>query len=584
MPKKSKMHRIYLFIPVFIIGSLQLLFAQSFVTPFELSEKTQSATYFECIRFYKQLDAFSKSIQIKTFDTTDSGYPLQLVMFSNDADFNPAVWHSQNKVVILINNGIHPGEPDGIDASMLLFRDIVKGKIKIPENIVLAVIPVYNIGGCLNRNNNSRVNQNGPLSYGFRGNAQNLDLNRDFIKADSKDALVFEKIFHWLNPEILIDNHVSDGADYQHTMTLLTTQHDKLQYETGDFLHNIYEPAIFNNMQNRNWPITPYVNFEEANPEKGWEAFYDAPRFSSGYAALFETMSFIPETHMLKPFADRVESTYALMHAMIEEASTYGSEIIEKRKNSLEAIKKQTLFPLSWKVDSSQFEFIHFKGYETGLKTSEVTGMQRIFYDHSKPFDKDIKYYNTFKPCVVVEKPKAYIIPQGWNDVIERLKVNGVIMKRIANDTTIDVAYYHIDDYKSYTSPYEKHHRNYDIKLSAHNEAIQFLKGDYIIYTGNATDRYVVETLEPLGDDSFFSWNFFDAILQQKEGYSNYRWEDVAAQYLQTHPELKQQLMDKKKTDTAFAASADAQLDFVYKHSPYYEPEHLRYPVFRLIK
>lgn len=584
MPKKSKMHRIYLFIPVFIIGSLQLLFAQGFVTPFELSEKTQSATYFECIRFYKQLDAFSKSIQIKTFDTTDSGYPLQLVMFSNDADFNPAVWHSQNKVVILINNGIHPGEPDGIDASMLLFRDIVKGKIKIPENIALAVIPVYNIGGCLNRNNNSRVNQNGPLSYGFRGNAQNLDLNRDFIKADSKDALVFEKIFHWLNPEILIDNHVSDGADYQHTMTLLTTQHDKLQYETGEFLHNIYEPAIFNNMQNRNWPITPYVNFEEANPEKGWEAFYDAPRFSSGYAALFETMSFIPETHMLKPFADRVESTYALMHAMIEEASTYGSEIIEKRKNSLEAIKKQTLFPLSWKVDSSQFEFIHFKGYETGLKTSEVTGMQRIFYDHSKPFDKDIKYYNTFKSSVVVEKPKAYIIPQGWNDVIERLKVNGVIMKRIANDTTIDVAYYHIDDYKSYTSPYEKHHRNNDIKLSAHNEAIQFLKGDYIIYTGNATDRYVVETLEPLGDDSFFSWNFFDAILQQKEGYSNYRWEDVAAQYLQTHPELKQQLMDKKKTDTAFAASADAQLDFVYKHSPYYEPEHLRYPVFRLIK
>src|SRR5258706_7586238 len=105
-----------------------------------------------------------------TGDTADAGYPLHVVLFSADKDFNMDSWHKQRKVVILINNGIHPGEPDGIDASMMLLRDLATGKIKAPQNVVIAVIPVYNIGGCLNRNNYSRVNQNGPESYGFRGN------------------------------------------------------------------------------------------------------------------------------------------------------------------------------------------------------------------------------------------------------------------------------------------------------------------------------------------------------------------------------------------------------------------------------
>lgn len=572
---------IFVLLQLFLIHSL---FAQSFSTPFEISGNKESATYFECIDFYKKITTAYKTLHIKAFDTTDAGYPLHLVMFSSDAKFDPVQWHAQKKIVILINNGIHPGEPDGIDACMLFLRDIASGKIAAPQNVVLAVIPVYNIGGCLNRNSFSRVNQNGPVSYGFRGNAENLDLNRDFIKADSKDAKSFEKIFHWLNPDIFIDNHVSDGADYQYTMTLISTQHNKLGGETGIFLHDVFDPAVFKSMEQKKWPMTPYVNFEDASPENGWSEFYDPPRYSSGYAALFQTISFIPETHMLKPFADRVFSTYALMQSISEEASVYANQIIQKRKNSIENIKQQQQFALSWQPDTTKFEYIDFKGYEGSYKQSDVTGMPRLFYDHNKPFDKQVKFFNTFKPVNVVQKPKAYIIPYGWQDIIERLKLNGVILNPISHDTTIEVEYYHIDDYKSYPRPYEKHHRNYDIHLSTHTQSIRFLKGDYIVYTVQQTDRYIIETLEPLGDDSFFSWNFFDAILQEKEGYSDYRWEDVAAQYLQQHPELQKQLQEKKKTDSTFAADASAQLNFVYKNSPYYEPAHLRYPVYRLMK
>ena len=294
-------------------------FSQNMLTTFEKSNGTETTQYLQCISFYEELAAkYSHVIHIKNFDSTDAGYPLQLVIYNSNKNFSPADAHKKGNVVILINNGIHPGEPDGIDASMMLMRDMATGKIKVPINIFFAVIPVYNIGGSLNRGT-TRVNQDGPTSYGFRGNSQNLDLNRDFIKCDSKDAQAFTKIFHWLNPDILIDTHVSDGADYQHVFTVVTSLYNKLGGPIGEYLHNRFEPALFKSMHEKNIEAIPYVNVED-NPSDGWTAFYESPRYSSGYAALFQTMSFMSETHMLKPFKDRVLSTYASLQSSIETA------------------------------------------------------------------------------------------------------------------------------------------------------------------------------------------------------------------------------------------------------------------------
>jgi hypothetical protein len=558
--------------------------AQIPTTPFESSNGKASATYQECIAFYKQLANKSANIQWKTMGQSDAGLPLNLVLFSSDKQFNPNKWKEQEKLVIFVINGIHPGEPDGIDASMMLLRDLVTGKIKAPNNVVLAILPIYNIGGSLNRGSFSRVNQDGPLAYGFRGNAQNLDLNRDFIKSDSKEAKSFAEIFQWLNPDIFLDNHVSDGADYQYTMTLLTTQHNKLGGSIGQYLHDVFEPSLFKGMEAQKMTMTPYVNFEDGNPEKGWNYFYDPPRFSSGYAALFQTMGFLSETHMLKPFADRVKSTYALMQTILDQGSQQAKAIKQARKAAIEAVKKQDEFALGYKSDTSKYQMIQFNGYETGRKPSTVTGMPRMFYDHSKPFSKAVKFYNFAIPEKIVRKPAAYIIPQGWHAVIQLLQANAVQYKTLEKDSIIEVNAYRIDDYKTSTRAYEKHYRHSDVKTSTRLQKIAFRKGDIIIPTGQAADRFLVETLEPTGDDGYFAWNFFDAILQQKEGYSNYRWEDVAGDFLASHPEIKQQLEDKKKAEPAFAASANAQLDFVYKKSPWYEPAHLRYPIYRIEK
>ena len=314
---------------------------------FERSEGRESATYFEAVDWYKNLDKLSDKLLVREMGPTDAGYPLHLVLLSADGKFDPVAWHKQGKAVLLINNGIHPGEPDGIDASMLLVRDIVKGKVKLPANVALAFIPVYNIGGCLNRNSYSRVNQNGPLEYGFRGNAQNLDLNRDFTKCDSKDARSFAQLFHWLDPDILMDNHVSDGADYQHTMTLLTTQYDKLGADLGAWLRERFEPLLFKGMKEKSWDMIPYVNFEGVDLSKGMDMFYDPPRYSSGYAALFQTIGFVPETHMLKPYKDRVLSTYSLMQTLIETSAANATELINQRKKARAEVIREKSFPLN---------------------------------------------------------------------------------------------------------------------------------------------------------------------------------------------------------------------------------------------
>ncbi|MCW3463399.1 M14 family metallopeptidase [Chitinophaga nivalis] len=556
--------------------------AQDLSTRYEKTAGQQTATYPEVIQYYQQLSKRFPQINLRTIGTTDAGFPLHLVTYSPQKDFDFNSLRKKNKRIILINNGIHPGEPDGIDASMMLLRDLATGKTRIPDNIILAVIPVYNIGGMLNRSPWYRVDQNGPDAFGFRGNAQNLDLNRDFIKADSKNARAFQQIYQLTDPDVFVDNHVSNGADYQHIMTLLTTQHNKLGGPMGTFLHETFEPGLYSLMKTKGYDLVPYVNHFGETPDSGWVEFTDVPRYSTGYTTLFHTFGFVPETHMLKPYPDRVKATYALMECFIQFTSTHSETIRELRAQTKAASISQQRFPLAWETNQQAYSLINFKGFTSGYKPSAISGLPRLYYDRSKPYERKVKFYNQATATRFVEKPAAYIIPQGWWAVIDLLKNNKVQMRPLQKDTTIYVEVYHITDYKSAAKPFEKHYLHTDIQVSSSNDSIRFRKGDYYIPMNQPANRYLIETLEPTAGDSYFAWNFFDAILGQKEGYSSYVFEDTGAAYLKEHPELQALLAKKKATDTAFNNHAAAQLAFVYKHSPYAEPEYLRYPVYRV--
>ena len=572
--------------PFSLIAIALLLFpaflqAQEFTTVFEKSQGLETATYHQTIAYYTQLSEKYPEIQIYSMGETDSGLPLHVVVFNPDKIFDFSLLN-KTKTTLLINNGIHPGESDGIDATMMLFRDFATKKRPALKNTVLVTIPIYNIGGSLNRNSTTRANQNGPKTYGFRGNARNYDLNRDFIKSDTKNAKAFAEIFHLVKPDVFIDNHVSNGADYQYTLTHLFTQHNKLGGKLGHYLHLFLMPELQAKLKQKNWDITPYVNVFNQLPENGFTQFMDYPRYSTGYTTLWNTLGIMVETHMLKPYKQRVEGTYDFMTAVIDIIENEHTNIKQYKKDAITDYMPGTPYTLDWKIDSTQTTTLNFKGYEGTFVNSKVTGKKRLKYNRDRPFTKKTNYYNYYKPHVETTIPKAYVIPQGWHTVLNLLKINQVSTTSLKADTTLTVEAYRISDFKTRNTPYEGHYQHYDTKVISEEKNITFKRGDVLVSTLQPAVRYLLETLEPQAPDSFFNWNFFDTILQQKEGFSPYVWEDKAEALLQNNPKLKQQFEAKKQSDSSFSNNWYAQLDWLFKQSNNYEKAHMQYPIYRI--
>jgi hypothetical protein len=553
--------------------------------PFD-TDPNRTLTYRETVACYEKMAAMYPGIfHLETVGSTDSGEPLHVAVLNTAGEFDAAKIRASGRRILLINNGIHPGEPEGIDATAMLLRKYLSDPKAHPalEKLVIVLIPVYNVDGCLNRNSHSRANQDGPESYGFRGNARNYDLNRDFVKCDSRNARTFNQIFtHWL-PDIFVDNHTSNGADYQYTMTLIATQHNKLEAPLGQFLQETMLPALYGQMAKRKWEMIPYVDSPADTPDSGIVGFCDHGRYSTGYAALWNTIGFMPETHMLKPFRDRVWSTYEFMDVVVNFTAEHADQIARVRAEAWERTRTKQEFVLDWAMDQQRHDSIPFKGYAAKYKPSEVSGLPRLWYDRTEPFEKKIPYYNYFRPHLTVQKPAAYIIPQAWENVIERLKINGVVMRPLEKDTEVETETYFIRDFKT-RNGWEGHYYHHSVQLEKKTMTRKFSRGDLVIATDQIANRYIMETLEPNAPDSWVAWNFFEPVLMQKEYFSAYVFEDLAAEFLKENPAVRAELDAKRAAEPEFAASAAQQLDWVYRQSPWYEPTHRMYPVARVMK
>ncbi|GAK93834.1 Gll2474 protein [Nonlabens ulvanivorans] len=549
-------------------------------TPFEKGNGNQTATYNEVISFYENLAKSYSTINLEEIGITDSGSPLHLVSFSkSNIDWNSV---NEDKIKILINNGIHPGESDGIDATMMLMRDLATGKLDAPDNLIFSAIAVYNVGGSLNRNSHTRTNQNGPEAYGFRGNARNYDLNRDFIKADSRNAQSFYQVYHKVNPDVFIDNHVSNGADYQYTLTHLFTQHNKLGKAAGNYLYNNLQKDLEQRLLDRDHPMTPYVNVYGVSPENGFSQFMDHPRYSTGYTTLWNTLGFMIETHMLKPYKDRVLGTQAIMEETIALGSQNMTRIKEARTASFKEFNNARFYVLNHINDKTKADTLLFKGYKAIRDVSEVTGQELLTYDRNQPFEKKTPYYNHFTATDSIKIPEFYVIPQGQWEVIELLRMNNIQMEVLPSDSTMTVTQYRIEDYDTDRNAYEGHYPHSKVRISKKDIQLRFRGSDIIIPTAQPGIRYILETLEPQGQDSFFKWNFFDTILQQKEGFSSYVFENTAKEMLTADAGLKKEFDSIKNANSKFAQSNYAQLKWLHDRSPNYEKAHLNYPIYKV--
>lgn len=559
-----------------LMGVTWLAMAQNYFN------KNTTLTYDELIETYQEIDANHINATLLEMGPTDAGRNLHLLLVSG-TEISPdqsLAEIAKGKTVLFINNGIHPGESCGIDASILFVYEILKKKL--PKDVLVAIVPVYNVGGMLNRNSYSRANQNGPAEHGFRGNARNLDLNRDFIKADALNTFSFYAIFQALQPHIFVDTHTSNGADYQYTMTLISTQKDKLNPVLAKMLTEEIEPSLYKNMEKEGYPMTPYVNVFGYTPDKGFAAFLESPRYASGYTTLFNTIGFITEAHMLKPYNERVEATRSFLHVIHSYVSKNSEELRAAREAAFEYDKNEKQFAINWELDSAQVKTRDFAGYDYKYEDSKLHSGQRLKYNSESPKTYKIPYYDSFKVADSAAVPEYYVLPAAWREVAQRLQYNGVELTPLSADSLISVSSYYLSKPEFAKMPYEGHFVLTHVDVEKREQQRQFFKGDFLIKTNQRNRRFIVNTLEPSAVDSYLRWNFFDEIYQQKEHFSAYVFEDTAAEILAKDPDLKRDFEQWKKDHPELAKNAYASLTFIYRHSPYYEKEHLRYPVARI--
>ncbi len=567
------MNKLLLFLSLYFFSNF--CSAQKKETPFK---GNTTPTYEELIAAYRQLDALSE------YATLLSPAPnFYYLIIDKNKNLAPPAPEDKSRSVLMVMNGIHPGESDGIDASYLWAQDLLMHPEKIASNVTLVIIPVYNLEGMLNRKQYTRCGQLGPEKKGFRADGMNLDLNRDFIKMDSWLTATFISLFKVWNPDVFIDTHTSNGADYQYTMTLISTQQEKLGGKMAELVHADASKFLYNDMKNRGWEMAPYVNVFGRSPiPNGYEVFVESPKYSTGFAALHHTLGFVAETHMLKPYADRVNATYALLKSLYAYTSDNTILIRQARIYDKQNSMFEEPFQTNFKVNRNDSILLNFKGYAYESKPSELGNYQRMFYNRNKPITAKIPYFPKCTPQTVIQAPAAYIIPKQWQIARYKLQLAGVEINEFPEDTFLYLGVYRIEKIDYAKEPYEGHFPHKNIKTSKTMERILVRAGDVMIPLNQGNWKYVMECLEPEAEDGFFAWNFFDPILNQKEGYSDYVFEDEAKELLEKYPELKDWFETWKKENPAKANNQGEVLNFIYNHSPYKEAELKRVPVYRL--
>jgi hypothetical protein len=577
-----------------IISSFALLFTglegqQQTEAPELRYDQNHSLTWEEAISFYSDLDRKYKEATLLEMGMTDAGQPLHLFIISSDGETDPGEMRKQGKAIVLINNGIHPGEPEGIDASARFAADLLANKDgmkKYLRNCTVAIIPVYNIGGALTRSRYWRINQNGPDEKGARRNTRFLDLNRDFVKQDSRDARAFAGIFRFLDPDTFLDTHTTNGSDHQFTVTLIATQPEKMHPEMEKFFRGKMLPELYRQMKDEhNNEMVPYVQYTDRGEIRAIIGFDEAAYYSTGYSALFNSFGFMTETLVYKPYKERVMGTLQFITELVRFTSLNSKEIMRLRADAGRHTLEAKELVLEWDQDSTRWDEVEYHGYRYEETTTPLTGRKTGFYNHEKPYTETIRYYNYFNPAITVTVPEAYIVPFAWEEVIERLEVNGVQMMQLQHDTTLMVETYYIDSFEPARRATQGHYFNSNVKMRTVTQEVDYFKGDYIVPVNQRSKKYIVTMLEPQSESGFFAWNFFDSFLEGQDWYSVWGFESHLKKLLDDHPALRLAFEKAKQSDAKVASDPVAQLQWLYQNTPASELEKRTrlYPVGRLM-
>lgn len=560
---------------------------KNWLTHFEKSNQLESPNYENTLKYFQKFADGTPYVRIQTIGLTPQGRELKVIIISKDKAFTPDLAKKSGKPIILIQNGIHPGEIEGKDACMLLLREmlITKEKENLLDKAILLIIPILNVDGHERLSPFNRPNQNGPKQMGWRTNALNQNLNRDYLKADSPEIKSFLKLFNdWL-PDFMIDNHTTNGADYQYHVTYGIETHQNIDKGLVDWINNKYLPYLLNKVEQDGFLVGPYMEFKDGTIESGILDLPSPPKFSHGYCATQNRVCLLVETHSLKPFANRVFSTKSMMEHTIKFINDNYKEILLLNKQADKQTLKNYLvdkrkFPLVLSGNGKYDKFL-FKGFEWSDEYSEITGSTVRKYTN-KPIEIEIPIFNKANSLRKITVPIAYLIPPQFENVIEVLKSHQIKFNQLTKNQKLKVEKYKFDNVKFAPLPYEGRQQvSFNSVPFLVNETIE--AGTFIVYTNQRQLRVIVNLLEPEAPDSFVRWGFFNAFFERKEYAEAYVMEPYAKQMIKNDSELKSEFFKKLNEDESFRNNPSERLDFFYKCSPFYDKGENVYPILRVV-
>lgn len=560
------------------------------LTHAEQTDYRETPRYDVTIDYCQRLAEASPLIKFQSFGKSGQGRHLPLLVASEDGAFTPEAAKGSRKPVVLIQACIHAGEPDGKDAGLALLRDvaITKTRAGLLRNLVLLFIPIYNTDGHERSTPYNRINQNGPSEMGWRTTASYQNLNRDYMKADTPETRAWLSLWNEWQPDLFIDCHVTDGADYRCNITFHHEHHAGVAPSVLAWEKSVFDDRVAKCTAEAGNVISWYLEFiDNRDLTVGIRDFNGSPRFSTGYVPLRNRPGILIETHMLKPYRPRVIGTYDFLRFALEEVNRDPESLLAAGKQADDEMLAASrsydparLYPLDFELTLKSRPY-DLKGFEYHTEISDVSGDLRVTFG-SEPLDLTVPMFDDFQITKAVAPPLYYVVPAEWHEVIEVLKAHGLELQTVEQPLSVEVESYRFADVRWAGGPFEGRQMP-TFNAQRVTETRTFQAGSVIVPLAQTGARIAINLLEPEAPDSLVRWGFFNATFEQKEYGEAYVVEKLAREMMAAEPALAEEFRARLESDPAFAANPGARLEFFYKRSPYWDQQMNLYPVGRII-
>ena len=562
--------------------------AESLTTVAEQSGFRETGRYAEVEKLCRAFAArYPKQVRCFDMGITPEGRTMWALAASNDGTLTSEKARKHNRPVIVAQGGIHAGEIDGKDAGFMFLRELLQDKERgaALDAVTLVFVPVFNVDGHERFGRWNRPNQVGPEEMGWRTTAQNLNLNRDYMKADTPEMQAMLRLLNAWDPMVYVDLHVTDGADFEHDISITTEPSGAGDPELLALAVEIRDRVLSHLAESGSLPLPYYPSFVvEDDPASGFAVLPAGPRYSDSYWGLHNRVGMLVETHSWKDYAHRVHSTLETLRGLLAAAAANAPRwqetlhAIDERETRLNGAAVALQFE-----NTNDVRMVEFRGYQYERSHSDISGTLMTRYDPARPEIWHLPMRDRILATLSIAAPDGgYVIPPlvaQW--LVPKLALHGIRTEPLPAIEAGSIRAWRADSVTLATSSFEGHVET-KLRGAWKPEPQAIPDRGAFVPIAQPKARLVMALLEPEAPDSLAAWGFFPTAFEAKEYMEPYVAERVAREMLTQDPELAAQFKRRLEEDGAFAADPKARLDFFYRRHPSWDSRYNLYPVLRV--